>query len=137
MRVCNPGGTILVGFIPRFTGLAGLISRTFQKPAQVNQQSFQLMSETGIFINKANEGFQEGYFPTVDSFKDFWNGMGLLDIEIFSTRSFIHQNEKSVIAIKERDPELFKTIIDTHRKFCRQEPYIEAGGHAILTGKKP
>lgn len=136
MRVCKPGGTVMVGFIPRFTGLAGLISRAFHKPDQVKEHTFQLMGESGIFENESYEGFQEGYCPTVASFKDFWNGIGLRDIEIFSTRGFMHQNEKSVIAIKERDPELYNCIIEIHRKFCRYEPYIEAGGHAILTGKR-
>lgn len=136
MRVCRPQGVLIIGFIPRFSGLAGLLFRAANTRGQVDSQVFRLASEAGIFHNASPEGFQEGYYPTVEETKAFWLKMGLTDIKVFSTRSFIHQNEEHLLKIRDNDPELFQTIIEAHREVAGSEAFIEAGGHAVLIGKK-
>ena len=68
--------------------------------------------------------------------RTFWSNTGLTNMKVISTRSFLHQNEKHLLTIREKDPELFQTIIAAHRKFVESDAFIEAGGHALLIGKK-
>jgi len=137
MRVTKPGGLVFIGLMPRFSGLAGMIHRAAHSPDQVTGNIFKEMGETGVFHNGDRQGFQEGYCPTMKEAKAFWSEIGLTDIEIFSTRSFMHQNEEHVLKIRDRDPELFNEIIQTHRKYRNSEAFVEAGGHALLIGKTP
>ena len=134
VRVCRRGGLIIIGFIPRFTAMAGLISRAVHNPHQVSDSTFQKVARSGIFRNETHTGFQEGYYPLVSEFKDFWISAGLQNIEMYSTRSFIFQNEKSFAKIQVSDPALYQMIIDAHRRFQSDEGFIEAGGHALLVG---
>ncbi len=134
VRVCRPDGLIMVGFIPRLSALAGLISRAAHRPDQVSPSTFQAVANSGIFRNESSSGFQEGYYPFVSEFKKFWTAEGLQNVEMYSTRSFIYQNENSLANIQAANPALFQKIIETHRKFQSDECFIEAGGHALLIG---
>lgn len=134
LRVCCPGGLIFVGFIPRFSAMAGLISRAHNNPDQVSPPTFQEVANNGTFRNESFHGFQEGYYPFVSEFKDFWTSAGLQNIEMYSTRSFIFQNEKAFARIQGSNPALYQMIIDAHRRFQSDESFIEAGGHALLVG---
>lgn len=134
LRVCRRGGLIIIGFIPRFSAMAGLMSRAVNNPDQVSSSTFQEVAESGTFRNENRTGFQEGYYPLVSEFREFWTAAGLQDVEMYSTRSFIFQNEKSLAKIKAMDPTLFQNIIEAHRKFQSDERFIEAGGHALLVG---
>ena len=136
MRVCKPGGTIMAGFIPRFSGLAGLLGRAARTKGQVNAAVFQDVVDIGVFQNAGASGFQEGYYPTVTEARALWNQAGLEEIKVFSTRSFVHQNEDNLLAIRRSDPILFNAVIQAHRKLASSDPFIEAGGHALLIGKK-
>ena len=136
IRVCKPGGVIMIGFIPRFSGLAGLLGRAARTEGQVEAAVFQRAFTEGVFQNAGPAGFQEGYYPTVTEMRSFWTEAGLADIEIFSTRSFIHQNEGHLLSIRERDPALYQTVIKAHREFAWTDAFIEAGGHAVLVGNK-
>ncbi len=135
LRVCRRGGLIIIGFIPRFSAMAGLISRAVHNPHQVSDSTFQKVAESGIFRNETLTGFQEGYYPLVSEFKSFWSAVGLQDIEMYSTRSFIFQNESRLSEIQAKSPDLYQKIIEIHRTFQSHEAFIEAGGHALLIGK--
>ena len=136
MRVCKPDGVLMIGFIPRFSGLAGLLSRAVRSPKQVPDTVFRQAAEEGIFHNASSEGFQEGYYPLVAETTSFWSEMGLTQVEVISTRTFLHQQEPQMMSLLESDPELFETILEASRSYARSEAFIEAGGHAILVGKK-
>ncbi len=99
--------------------------------------NFREVSEKGTFHNAQPQGFQEGYYPTVTEAKAFWKEMGLIDIEIISTRTFMHQNESHILHIKHRDPALFEAILEAHRIYAKREAFVEAGGHALVVGKRP
>jgi len=135
IRVCKAGGMLIIGFIPRFSGLAGLLNRAAQTPEQVSGKVFEKAAKEGVFHNASSSGFQEGYYPTVREHKKFWKEMGLSNIEVISTRSFMHQNERHLLKIRENDKPLFECIIEAHRSFAKVEGFIEAGGHALLVGK--
>ncbi|MCB0629420.1 MAG: class I SAM-dependent methyltransferase [Saprospiraceae bacterium] len=136
IRVCKPDGVLIIGFIPRFSGLAGLLFRAANRDDQVNSAVFKRLAEEGVFHNAGSEGFQEGYYPKVEEMELFWGDQGLSGIEVFSTRSFMHQNEQHLISIRDKDPELFEAIINAHRRVATLPAFIEAGGHALLVGKK-
>ncbi len=136
MRVVKPGGTLLIGFIPKFSGLAGLIGRAARTPGQVTSEVFRRAVKDGVFHNASEKGFQEGYYPTLAETKAFWAKMGLSDIYVVSTRTFMHQNEGHLLKIQEEDPALFEAIIEASREVATNEAFIEAGGHALLVGKK-
>ena len=137
LRATKPGGLVFIGLIPRFSALAGLIYRATQSSDQVTADNFRGMSDQGVFHNHTAKGFQEGWSPTIGEAKEFWHSLGLRDIEMFSTRSFMYQNEEEVLAIRDRDPALFDEIIRAHRKFAKNESFVEAGGHALLIGHFP
>ena len=136
IRTCKSSGQILIGFIPRFSGLAGLIDRTSRNHDQINPDIFAEAARTGIFHNNEDTGFQEGFYPTVAEFKSFWQDRGLQKIKVFSTRSFMHQNEDKMIIIADQQPQLYDAILKACRSYSSSESFIEAGGHALLVGEK-
>lgn len=136
LRLCKPGGIVLVGFIPRFSGLAGLIGRASRSPEQVSAEAFQQVAETGVFHNQGESGFQEGYYPLVAEFVAFWEELGLVEINCVSTRSFFHQQEAEVKQLQQEHPALFQAISQAHQQLHMQPGFVEAGGHACLIGRK-
>ncbi|MCB0664896.1 MAG: class I SAM-dependent methyltransferase [Saprospiraceae bacterium] len=136
IRVCKKGGIIAIGFIPRFSALAGILNRAAGNPDQVDASVFREIAESGIFRNKSMQGFQEGYFPTLSEMKKFWTDLKLHDIKTVSSRGFIYQNETVLMKIKSVNHALYETVIETHRDLADKDTYVEAGGHALLIGKK-
>lgn len=135
IRTCKPDSCISIGFLPQSSGIAGLISRAVSRKGQVTCSNFKLAAETGIFTNGSADGFQEGYFAGVDSFKEFWSGLGIADIKIFSTRTFMHHKEEEMMQIKASDPQLFDLIFDAHLSKTNEQGLVELGGHALLVGR--
>ncbi len=135
-RTCKIGGTIFIGFIPYFSALSGIIHRAAKAPSQVDAACFEQVVSKGVFRNCSSSGFQEGYFPRVEDFTSFWRDLGMKEIQLYSTRSFMHQREEDVLEIKQSDPDLFKEIMRTSIHLATQSVSIAAGGHALIVGKK-
>ena len=136
VRVCKPGGKVFIGFIPRFSGLAGLIDRAVRLPDQVSSQNFAKTAAEGVFTNNSSYGFQEGYYWRTSEIVSFWKEFGLKQVKLRSTRTFMHQNEDQMMAIHKSNPSLYQKIIECHRSFSADENFIAAGGHALLIGEK-
>ena len=136
LRVCKPGGKVFIGFIPRFSGLAGLIDRAARLTDQVSSQNFERTAIDGVFINNSSHGFQEGYYWCTSEIISFWQEFGLTQVILRSTRTFMHQHEDQMMAIRKSNPALYQKIIEYHRSFSGNEHFIAAGGHALLIGEK-
>ncbi len=136
IRICRKGGWILTGFIPKFSALNGLIGRANRHPSQIDASTFLEAATTGAFHNRREFGFQEGFFSEVEEFKAFWAELGLHGIEVFSTRSFMHQQEELVLSLAQKNPKLYQAILDTHFSLMNRTAYIDGGGHAVLVGQK-
>lgn len=69
-RVLRAGGLAFVAFIPRLSGLIGLVERAAASPDQVPEGVLSMAARHGWFRNGAESGFQEGYYPRVEDLRE-------------------------------------------------------------------
>ena len=137
LRICKPGGKLIIGFMPLASGLAGLLFRASTRSDQVAASNFTQAHQTGAFINHSGDGFQEGFFADASSFQDFWSDLGVTNIRVYSSRSFMHQQEQAVSIIQAQNPDLYSSILSAHFKCFDHPAYVSMGGHAFLVGHHP
>jgi SAM-dependent methyltransferase len=86
-RVLGPGGLAFIAFIPRLSGLAALLDRAANFPAQVPSGTLSKVAATGVFHNGAQAGFQEGYYADPFDLREQFEADGFSTVEVVSLRS--------------------------------------------------
>ncbi len=92
-RVLKTDGLAFVSFIPRLSGLAGLIFRAAQSPDQISVASFSETRADGVFRNQSVHGFQEGYYPHPEEMAELLRQADLRIIETVSLRGIANMLE--------------------------------------------
>jgi ubiquinone/menaquinone biosynthesis C-methylase UbiE len=136
VRVLKPEGLALVAFIPRFTGLKGLIFRGGSSPEQLSAEAFQEVCETGLFRNPSRSGFQEGWYPQTHELCQLFASTGLEHAAVVSVRGIAHDHGESLWRIRESDEPLFDAIMKAIETTEAEPSVIELGGHALYVGRK-
>jgi hypothetical protein len=136
-RVLRPVGLLIAAFMPRLSGLAGLVSRAVDSPDQVRAETLERIETHGEFHNASGGGFQEGYFPEPDEIVRLFESCGLQTIRVISTRSFAAGQEQQLLQIRDRAPELFAQFMRLIRHTQSARGAVALGGHALLIAKKP
>ena len=137
MRVLRPGGVAFVAFIPRASGIAGLILRAAADPAQVTPAALEKVVAEGVFLNATSRGFQDGYYPEVDEIETLFEDVGLTQVDLFSIRSLYLGAEKEAAEVRERAPDTAAIFEQALEKLSRDRSLIALGGHALLVLRKP
>jgi S-adenosylmethionine-dependent methyltransferase len=133
-RVLRPAGLAFVAFIPRTSGLAGLIERAARHPEQVSPQALRIAAETGVFRNTSQAGFQEGYYPLPGEIERLFETAGLEPLEAVSLRSVAYRIEKELSTLEgEVRAEADKWIA----AMSRQPEVVAASGHALVIARRP
>jgi S-adenosylmethionine-dependent methyltransferase len=128
-RVLVPGGRAFIEFVPRISGLIGLIDRAATRPAQVSVDAFRMAADVGVFSNAAESGFQEGYYPTPTEMRELFESSGFHVDDMLSLKSIASERGAQVAGL---DPNLRSEVERIARKLCRQPEVIATSGHVLL-----
>ena len=132
-RVLRPSGLAFVAFIPRQSGIAGLIQRAAANPAQVTPEVFRAAADTGVFRNATDTGFQEGYYAAPNESEGLLRDTGFEIADVVSLRSIAHGLGEELARL---DGPLREVVERVAAGCCRQPEVIAAGGHALTVARK-
>jgi SAM-dependent methyltransferase len=134
VRVLRARGVALVAFIPRLSGLAGLLARAAERPDQVPPGTYERAAATGVFRNGASTGFQEGYFAWPDELEALFSARGLRTSEIVSLRSLAQGQEAVIDRLR---PDVRTEVEAVLARVALDPAVVATGGHAVLVTHKP
>jgi SAM-dependent methyltransferase len=133
-RVLRPAGRAFVAFVPRISGIAGLIERAARRPDQVSAESLRVAAETGVFRNAADSGFQEGYYPHVAELEGLLTAVGLEIADAVSLRSIAYRLELELGAL---DTSTRSEVERWVTSMSRWPEIVATSGHALLIARRP
>ena len=135
-RVLRTAGQAFVAFIPRLSGLAGLIQRGANDPEQVTPEVLSRVARSGLFINSTDRGFQDGYYPNIPDIERLFTDVGFAQEDLFSIRGLAFGYESDLQTIGESSPDSARAIERLLEAHCREPSVIAHGGHALLYLRK-
>jgi ubiquinone/menaquinone biosynthesis C-methylase UbiE len=135
-RVLKNNGIVMASFIPYLSGAIGVAGRMFNFPDQVDIETLKRVFLNGIFNNKANRGFQEGYYPPSKEIIQLFSDNGFSKISLRSIRGWGNGREAEIYKIQEKDIVLFNAIIDIINRTSDDPAIIETCSHAFYIGRK-
>lgn len=133
-RVLKKDGLVFASFIPYLSGSIAIVDRYCWDPEQVHIDTLREVFHSGKFVNAANRGFQEGYYPSSEEIAQLFSNTKFTQLEISSIRGFGYEREEQLYALK--DNEMFQEIIGLIEKTSRQKEIVETCGHAMYIGTK-
>ncbi|HIJ64483.1 MAG TPA: class I SAM-dependent methyltransferase [Candidatus Hydrogenedentes bacterium] len=135
-RVLKDNGLLFAAFIPRLTGLAGLLERVAADPEQVPVESLKDAAATGVFRNPTGHGFQEGYYPEREEMQALMAAAGFSCIDVVSLRGIAFGNEEALRRLCERSPDIYAEAMRVLEETARHAAVVALGGHALYIGRK-
>jgi SAM-dependent methyltransferase len=132
-RVLKMGGLAFVVFIPRSSGIAGLIERAATFPEQVSLESLRCAVETGVFRNSSKLGFQEGYYAAPGEIEELLRAQGLEPLQTISLRSVAYRLEKELQSITGA---LRAEVNGILRSLSSRSEVIANSGHALVVARR-
>ena len=132
-RVLKPGGLMFVAFVPRITGIAGLIERAAQRPDQVSAETLREVATSGVFRNRSDSGFQEGYYPAPGELEALFRSVGLEVITTVSLRSVAHRIERELDVL---DPLVRVAADDVLESASTWPEVVASSGHALVIARR-
>jgi SAM-dependent methyltransferase len=132
-RVLVSHGQAFVAFIPRLSGLIGLIDRAANRPAQVSDAVLRTAADTGVFSNLAGSGFQEGYYPVPGEIEQLFVASGFRCDDMLSLKSIANDRAHQVARL---EPTARAEVERLARALCRRPEIIATCGHALLVASK-
>jgi len=133
-RVLQPDGVVFAAFIPRLSGLAGLLERAALHPEQVPPGTLSAAAQTGIFRNGSDAGFQEGHFADPFEFRRLFEASGFVVEELVSLRSTADRLEAALDRLEGSLHDEMEQVLD---RVSRDPAVVATAGHAVLVGRKP
>jgi ubiquinone/menaquinone biosynthesis C-methylase UbiE len=135
-RVLKPKGLLVVAFLPRLTGIAGLIGRAAAHPDQVSPDGLGEAYQTGVFHNHSDQGFQEGYYADPGEIQKLFAGTGVQELSLCSCRGIAYGQEEPLLRIRQSRPELYDQFMAIIAATSQDRAAIDLGGHALYLGRK-
>lgn len=133
-RVLKKGGRIFASFIPYLSGSIGIVERYINHPEQVDINTLRKVFADGTFKNKANSGFQEGYYPTSTEIEKLFEDCGFQKTIIRSIRGFGNEREEYIYKIG--DDVIREEIFSLIEQTSTDTSIIETCSHAMYIGEK-
>jgi SAM-dependent methyltransferase len=135
-RVLRPSGLLAASFIPRLSGLAGLLERLARHPEQMGPNALMRALATGVFRNASTSGFQEGWYPYVDDAERAFAAAGFATLELRSLRGLAHTVAEHVMPLAGTDPKRFALAVELHEPTSGRAEVLETCAHALYVGRK-
>jgi SAM-dependent methyltransferase len=132
-RVLRPAGLAFAAFIPRLSGIAGLIDHAASSPQQVPAGVLTSAATGGTFHNGASEGFQEGYHPTPEEIRALFESARFEVVDAVSLRSIANRLERALARLDgPRRAEVERLM----EELGRHPAVLATGGHAVLVARR-
>jgi len=135
-RVVKPRGRVVVSFIPRLWGAAGLIHRAAADPEQVTPENFRETLRTGAFCNERMGAF-EGFFADPLELRMLFEEAKFLWVETVSLRGIADRYEEALWTVEQSQPALFAEFYRAIAATADDPAVIAAGGHAAIVVQRP
>ena len=126
-------GLVFAAYVPRASGLAGLIERASARPGQVSAALLREAAQTGIFRNQSDIGFQEAYYPLVGELEDLFERAGLQVVDVVSLKSIMNGLGPHVSNLQQDVRLEAERVADT---WNRDPSVIRTCGHVIFISKR-
>jgi SAM-dependent methyltransferase len=134
LRVLRPGGLVFVAFIPRVSGLVGLLERAATRPEQVTAETLRTAATTGVFHNSSPRGFQEGYYAQPGEVDQLLVAVGYEVVDCVSLRGIADRLTEILQKMEDGVRREALTLVD---EWSRQPAVIATGGHAVTIARRP
>jgi len=131
-RVTRGSGTVLAAFIPRISGLVGLMHRAAKDGSQVPAATLRKVAETGAFRNESDHGFQEGYYSHPDECVELFQSAGFETVEVISLRSIADGRSDLLSGLSD---EFREAALSIAADWSRDPSVVATSGHAVYVGK--
>jgi ubiquinone/menaquinone biosynthesis C-methylase UbiE len=132
-RVLRPQGLAFAAFIPRLSGLAGLLERAANTPEQVPPAALTRALDTGVFRNGSESGFQEGYYAEPLEVGALFESAGFEVVEFVSLRSVANLLEDKLALVREPVRAEMECVLD---RVSRDPAVVATAGHAVLVARR-
>ena len=136
IRVMRPGGITAISFIPRLSGLAGLISRAASSPGQVTSTNLKVAIKSGSFENALSSGFQEGYYCEPDELRELMESIGFKSVEFTTIRGLAYGFESDFESLEQDSTDLAREFLSLIQATQNDLALVATSGHAIAIGTK-
>lgn len=131
--VLKSDGVAFVAYLPRASGVAGLIERAADNPEQVPPNVLRKAAETGIFQNASDSGFQEGYFALPGEIRALFEPLGFQIVDELSLKSIVAGFGEELMTF---DEATWAEINRLSEAMCRLPEVVSMCGHAVAVMKK-
>lgn len=132
-RVLSPAGLAFISFIPRLSGLSGLLQRAADNPEQVAVGALASALLTGVFRNQSEAGFQEGHYPDPFEIRRLFEAAGFAVLDLVSLRSIAYFLEAALSRIQEPLRSEVEGVVE---QVARDPAVVATGGHAVLVARR-
>ena len=128
-RILRPEAQAFIDFVPRIGGVIGLVERAAVSPEQVPAAILRECSETGVFRNETESGYQEGYYSYPHEMRELLDDAGLKVTDTYSLKSIAHRLAPEIAQLDESVRGELEKIARTHES----DPAVVAlSGHAVI-----
>jgi SAM-dependent methyltransferase len=133
-RVLRPAGLAFVAFVPRLSGVAGLLDRAARRPEQVPPGTLRQAADSGVFRNASSAGFQEGFYPRVSELEQLLGSAGLAVLASISLRSIADRLERELVALAEHVRAEAEALL---ADMSTWPEVVASSGHALVVARRP
>ncbi len=134
-RVARDGARVVIAFLPRASGVAGLLIRAAERPEQVPPGTLKRALAEGVFINGSGAGFQEGFYAEPAELRSLFEAHGFSTRTLISVKGLGAGREQAVLGLRERSPELFREALEVIEGLAARPEVVAFGDHALWIGE--
>jgi ubiquinone/menaquinone biosynthesis C-methylase UbiE len=133
-RVVRPGGHVFVAYVPRHSGLVGLIERAANRPDQVDAETFRVAVETGVFRNQSDAGFQEAYYPQPGELEALLSSSGLRVEASISLKSLLDRLGEAATRLP---ADILREVERAAVATSHEQEVVATCGHVMVVAARP
>jgi SAM-dependent methyltransferase len=134
-RVARDGAIVFVAFLPRASGVAGLLARAAARPEQVPPGTLTRALKEGVFASGERSGFQEGYYAEPAELRTHFEALGFTTRAMVSVKGLAAGREQAVLELRERSPEQFAEALAVIEDSAGRHEILAFGDHALWIGE--
>jgi S-adenosylmethionine-dependent methyltransferase len=137
VALTRPGGAVIGSFLPRASGVAGLIARAASTPDQVPPGALRAAWDTGRFANTSTRGFCETWFAEPAQIVEAFTQAGLADPRVQSIRGIAAPYGAALRKIRDTRPEVYEEIVALVEESADDPELVATAWHAVVLGRRP
>ncbi len=132
-----PDAWLFFSFIPRLTGVAGLISRAASNPSHITDGMLPDIMRDGVFKNPVDGGFGEVYFAEPDDVRTTFEELDVRTDTLCSIRGFTAYYGAAMRTLRDEQPARYQEALALTRETASRPEVVATSWHAMYIGKTP